>query len=69
MANNELSGPSVAIYLAKWISTLKNNYSYRFVFLPETIGSIYYISKNKDHLKKKKKKKKKKKIIFLQVLI
>ena len=51
MANNELSGPSVAIYLAKWISTFKNNYSYRFVFLPETIGSIYYISKYKDHLK------------------
>ena len=51
MANNELSGPSVAIYLAKWISTFKNNYSYRFVFLPETIGSIYYISKYKDYLK------------------
>ena len=43
--------PSVAIYLAKWISTFKNNYSYRFVFLPETIGSIYYISKYKDYLK------------------
>ena len=52
MANNELSGPCVAIYLAKWINTLKRNYSYRFVFLPETIGSIYYLSQNIDRLKK-----------------
>ena len=46
MANNELSGPVVSIFLSDWLSKRKNNYSYRFIFIPETIGSIYYISKN-----------------------
>ncbi len=53
MANNELSGPCILIYLAKYINDLKNlNYSYRILFLPETIGSIAYISKNFVSLKK-----------------
>lgn len=53
MANNELSGPIVAIFLAKWLRTLKTRkYNYRFIFIPETIGSIVYLSKNLKHLKK-----------------
>lgn len=52
MANNELSGPAVAAHIADWISSRdKNKYSYRFVFIPETIGSITYLSKNLSHLK------------------
>ena len=53
MANNELSGPCVSVFLAKWIQKLKKRkYSYRIIFLPETIGSIAYISKNLKKLKK-----------------
>ena len=54
MANNELSGPSVSIALSKYIkSNLKKlNYSYRFLFIPETIGSIAYIKNNLSNLKK-----------------
>ena len=52
MANNELSGPVVTMQLVKWLKkqdTLR--YTYRIVFVSETIGSITYISKNFNHLK------------------
>ena len=53
MANNELSGPSVLTFLTKWIMSLKKKrYSYRIIFIPETIGSLTYLSKNLKHLKK-----------------
>ncbi|ENV8234820.1 DUF4910 domain-containing protein [Campylobacter jejuni] len=53
MANNELSGSVVSIFLAKWLLSLKERrYNYRFVIIPETIGSIVYLSKHLEHLKK-----------------
>ena len=53
MANNELSGPTVATFLSKWIkSKERNRFSYRVIFIPETIGSITYLSKNLDQMKK-----------------
>ena len=52
MANNELSGPVVSTFLASWlIDNKKTQYSYRFIFIPETIGSIFYINKNINSLK------------------
>ena len=45
MANNELSGPLVTAFLYKKLKQKKNRkYTYRFLFAPETIGSIYNLS-------------------------
>ena len=51
MANNELSGPIVSMALINFFSRKKLNKTLRFVFIPETIGSIVYLSKNLNHLK------------------
>lgn len=51
MGNNESSGPALAVELAK--AFLKENpyYSMRFLFIPETIGSIAFLSKNLENIK------------------
>lgn len=53
MVNNELSGPVINTALIDYACNLKNrNFTYRFIFVSETIGSIAYIKKNLTKLKK-----------------
>ena len=54
MANNELSGPLVLLGLFEKIKKWKiRNYNYKFLINPETIGSLCYLYKNKNSIKKK----------------
>jgi aminopeptidase-like protein len=52
MANNELSGPIVSMSLMDYFSKKKLNKSLRFLFIPETIGSLTFIKKNFKKIKK-----------------
>ena len=50
MANNECSGPALAAELIRFVASMeRRKYTYRFIFIPETIGSISYMS-TEDHL-------------------
>lgn len=51
MANNELSGPCVTTQLVEWLYSRNRRYSYRIIFIPETIGAIYYLSIHLEELK------------------
>ena len=45
MANNELSGPLAMLHIYKQLSLIKNRkFNYRFIVVPETIGSISYLA-------------------------
>jgi aminopeptidase-like protein len=46
LANDNLSGMAVAAFLAHRLSENANRLSYRFVFIPGTIGSIAWLSRN-----------------------
>lgn len=53
MANNELSGPLTAAFINRELKKKKRTrFTYRTLYLPETIGSIYYLSVNGENFRK-----------------
>lgn len=50
LCNDNLSGIVLAVYLAKQVALLPRRYSYRFLFIPGTIGSITWLSLNEKRL-------------------
>lgn len=54
MANNELSGPLLAAFLYRRLAAIKRRrLTYRFVWLPETIGSLAYLARYGEHFRRK----------------
>jgi len=50
LCNDNLSGVTVAAFLAKHLAHVSRRYSYRFLFIPGTIGSITWLRQNEDHV-------------------
>jgi aminopeptidase-like protein len=48
LANDNLSGLSVATALAELLSGQELDYSYRFLFIPGTIGAITWLARNRE---------------------
>ncbi len=50
LCNDNLSGVALMTFLAKYLSTLSPRYSYRFLFIPGTIGSITWLCLNEERV-------------------
>src|SRR5204863_2871759 len=50
LCNDNLSGIAIATFLAKYLGEAELRYSYRFLFIPGTIGAITWLSQNEDHV-------------------
>ncbi len=50
LCNDNLSGISIAVFLAKHLSQFTPHYSYRFLFIPGTIGSITWLAINEENV-------------------
>jgi aminopeptidase-like protein len=50
LCNDNLSGIAVATFLARHLAGLSLRYSYRFLFIPTTIGSITWLSRNESRV-------------------
>jgi aminopeptidase-like protein len=50
LCNDNLSGVAVATILAKYLSQVSLRYSYRFLFIPSTIGSISWLALNESRI-------------------
>lgn len=48
LANDNLSGLVVATFLARMLTGQERTYSYRFLFIPGTIGAITWLARNRE---------------------
>jgi len=48
LCNDNLSGMVLAAYLARYLKSIPHRYTYRFVYIPGTIGSITWLACNED---------------------
>jgi aminopeptidase-like protein len=46
LCNDNLSGVSLVTHLAQYLQSVPRHYSYRFLFIPGTIGAITWLSRN-----------------------
>lgn len=51
LANDNLSGIAVATFLAEALQTWTRRHTYRFLFIPATIGAIAWLSRHEDHVR------------------
>ncbi len=52
LCNDNLSGIALTTYLAEYLATRSSRYSYRFLFIPGTIGSITWLARNEDRARR-----------------
>ncbi|WP_410607004.1 DUF4910 domain-containing protein [Amycolatopsis sp. lyj-109] len=52
LANDNLAGIAVAISLAQQLASVQPHYTYRFLFMPGTIGSITWLARNASRIEK-----------------
>ncbi len=52
LCNDNLSGVAIATFLARYLSRLSLRYSYTFLFLPGTIGSITWLALNEGRVQR-----------------
>jgi len=50
LCNDNLSGVTVAAFLAKYLAQAELRYPYRFLFIPGTIGSITWLAQNEERV-------------------
>jgi aminopeptidase-like protein len=50
LCNDNLSGITVAVKLAETMASSQRRYSYRFLFIPGTIGSITWLAQNEERV-------------------
>lgn len=50
LCNDNLSGITQAVSIARFLQSAPRRYSYRFLFIPGTIGAITWLAKNEDKI-------------------